>query len=75
MYTPYKMDGVELDHLMFVVKDAKKTFEEFVKKGAPIAMDLMERKTADGDFAMGFVKDPNGIWIGFRSRSNNKNVQ
>jgi lactoylglutathione lyase len=75
LYTPYKKDGVELDHLMFVVKDAKKTFEEFVKKGAPIAMDIMERKTAAGDFAMGLVKDPNGIWIGFRSQSNNKNVQ
>jgi lactoylglutathione lyase len=72
LYTPYKMDGVELDHLMFVVDDAKKTFEEFVKRGAPVAMELRERKTDDGDFAMGFVKDPNGIWIGFRSQSNNK---
>ena len=72
LYTPWKVDGVELDHLMFVVEDAKKTFQEFVEKGAPVAMDLMERKTDDGDFAMGFVKDPNGIWIGFRSLSKNK---
>ena len=72
LYTPYKMDGVELDHLMFEVKDAKKTFQELVKKGAPVAWDLMEKKTDDGDFAMGMVKDPNGIWIGFRSQSNNK---
>ena len=72
LYTPWKMDGVELDHLLFVVKDAKKTFQEFVEKGAPVAMDLMERKTDHGDFAMGMVKDPNGIWIGFRSQSNNK---
>jgi lactoylglutathione lyase len=72
LYTPYKMDGVELDHLMFFVEDAKKTFNEFVEKGAPIAMDLVERKTDDGNFAMGFVKDPNGIWIGFRSQSNDK---
>lgn len=72
LYTPWKMDGVELDHLMFVVEDAKKTFQEFVNKGAPIAMDLVERKTDDGEFAMGFVKDPNGIWIGFRSQSKNK---
>jgi lactoylglutathione lyase len=70
LYTPWKMDGVELDHLMFVVEDAKKTFQEFVKRGAPVAMELMERKTDDGEFAMGFVKDPNGIWIGFRSQSN-----
>jgi uncharacterized glyoxalase superfamily protein PhnB len=57
---------------MFVVDDAKKTFEQFVKNGAPVAMELRERKTDNGDFAMGFVKDPNGIWIGFRSQSSNK---
>ena len=72
LYTPWKMDGVELDHLMFVVDDAKKAFQKMVEKGAPVAMDLVERKNDDGDFAMGFVKDPNGIWIGFRSQSNNK---
>jgi len=69
LYTPWKMDGVELDHLLFLVEDAKKTFQKFVAAGAPVAMDLMERKTDQGDFAMGFVKDPNGIWIGFRSQS------
>ena len=73
LYTPWKMDGVELDHLMFVVEDAKKTFQELVKKGAPVAWDLVERHTPDGDFAMGFVKDPNGIWIGLRSQSGGKN--
>jgi len=75
LYTPWKMDGVELDHLMFVVEDAKKTFNEFVKNGAPVAMDLMERKIDDGDFAMGFVKDPNGIWVGFRSQSGGRGTQ
>ena len=69
LYTPYKLDGVELDHLMFDVKDAKKTFRKLVKKGAPIAMDIMERKTTDGNFAMGMIKDPNGIWIGLRSQT------
>lgn len=69
LYTPYKFDGVELDHLSFEVDDAKKTFDELVKKGAPIAWDLVERKTDDGIFKMGFVKDPNGIWIGLRSQS------
>ena len=43
--------------------------DEFVKKGAPVAFDLMERDTKNGHFAMGMVKDPNGIWIGFRSMS------
>jgi lactoylglutathione lyase len=69
LYTPYKLDGVELDHLMFVVKDAKKTFQKLVKKGSPIAMDIMERKIPDGSMAMGMIKDPNGIWIGLRSSS------
>jgi lactoylglutathione lyase len=69
LYTPYKMDGVELDHLMFMVDDVKKIFDELVEKGAPIAMNLVERDTDKGHFAMGMIKDPNGIWIGFRSQS------
>ena len=72
LYTPWKEDGVELDHLSFEVDDAKKKFNEMVAKGSPVAMDLRERDTDDGHFAMGFVKDPNGIWIGFRSQSKNK---
>lgn len=50
LYTPWKEDGVELDHLSFEVDDAKKTFDELVKNGAPVAWDLMERKTDDGIF-------------------------
>jgi lactoylglutathione lyase len=69
LYTPYKMDGVELDHLLFKVDDAKKIFNELVGRGAPIASDLIERETDDGVMAMGMIKDPNGIWIGFRSQS------
>ena len=68
LYTPYVFDGVELDHLSFEVEDARKAFDELVKKGAPVAWDLVERKTDDGVFKMGFVKDPNGIWIGLRSQ-------
>ena len=68
-YTPYKLDGTELDHLMFVVDDARKIFDELVARGAPIAMDLHERTTDQGMFAMGMIKDPNGIWIGFRGQS------
>ena len=69
LYTPWKEDGVELDHLSFEVDDAKKTFAELVGKGAPVAWDLVERDTDAGHFAMGFVKDPNGIWIGIRSQT------
>jgi lactoylglutathione lyase len=62
LYEPYKT-GSEMDHLMFEVKDAKKLYNDLVSKGAPVAMKLWEEK----DFAMGFVLDPNGIWIGMKS--------
>jgi catechol 2,3-dioxygenase-like lactoylglutathione lyase family enzyme len=61
-YTPYK-SGAELDHLMFEVDDAKRLYNKLVAGGAPAATELWE----DQGFAMGFVKDPNGIWIGLRS--------
>jgi catechol 2,3-dioxygenase-like lactoylglutathione lyase family enzyme len=61
-YTPYK-EGSELDHLMFEVNDAKKLYDRLVANCAPVAMKLWEEK----GFALGFVKDPNGIWIGLRS--------
>jgi lactoylglutathione lyase len=61
-YTPYK-SGSELDHLMFEVDDAKKLYEKLVAKGAPAATELWEH----GGMTMGYVKDPNGIWIGLRS--------
>ncbi|MFN7990879.1 MAG: VOC family protein [Candidatus Micrarchaeia archaeon] len=64
-YAPYKMDGVELDHLMFEVDDARKAFAKLVKKGAPVAFDLMEREGR----AFAMVKDPNGIWIGLMSEN------
>lgn len=63
LYSPYKKDGVELDHLMFEVKDFKKVFGKLVKSGAPIAMGPFEGKAR----SMGFVKDPNGIWVGVMS--------
>lgn len=69
MYTPWKQDGVELDHLMFEVKNAKKIYEALVKTGAPIAMELWERESKGRKLTMGFVKDPNGIWVGLRSES------
>ena len=63
-YKPWKNDGVELDHLMFEVDDARKTYEKLRARGAPAATELWEGK----ERAMGFVKDPNGIWIGVSSQ-------
>jgi len=62
-YTPYKENGSGLDHLMFEVDDAKKLYEKLVAKGAPVATELW----GHGGMTMGYVKDPNGIWIGLRS--------
>jgi predicted enzyme related to lactoylglutathione lyase len=61
-YEAYKT-GSEMDHLMFELDDAEKLYNKLVAKGAPIAMELWEE---DG-FSLGFVKDPNGIWIGLMS--------
>jgi len=62
LYEPYKT-GSEMDHLMFEVDDAKKAYGMLVAKGASVATKLWEEK----GFAMGFVKDPNGIWVGLKS--------
>jgi len=59
LYKPYEK-GDEMDHLTFKVKDAKKEFDKFVKKGAPIAMPIWEGEQV----TMGYIKDPDGIWIG-----------
>jgi lactoylglutathione lyase len=66
-YKPYK-SGDELDHLMFEVEDAKTLYEKLVKKGAPVAMELWE----ENGFAMGWIKDPDGIWVGLRSERKKK---
>jgi catechol 2,3-dioxygenase-like lactoylglutathione lyase family enzyme len=67
-YSPYKTNGVELDHLMFQVKDAKKAYQRLVKKGASKATPLWEGK----ERTMGLVKDPNGIWVGVMSENKKK---
>ncbi len=67
-YSPYKMNGVELDHLLFEVKDAKKAYSRLRKGGAPKATDLWEGK----ERTMGLVKDPNGIWVGVMSQIKGK---
>ncbi len=71
IYTPWKQDGVELDHLMFAVKDAKKSYAALVKSGAPVAFKLWEHEFPERKpkMVMGFVKDPNGIWVGVRSEA------
>ncbi len=62
LYKKYEK-GDEMDHLLFGVPDAEKAFKRLVAKGAPVAMELFRGK----GIKMGFVKDPDGIWVGVRS--------
>ena len=56
-YAPYRR-GEEMDHLAFVVRDVRKPFKEFVRRGASVAV---EPAHAEGTEV--YLKDPDGIWI------------
>jgi catechol 2,3-dioxygenase-like lactoylglutathione lyase family enzyme len=56
-YSEYA-SGEEMDHLAFVVKDARKAHKELISKGAPSAVSPKESKGTEI-----YVKDPDGIWI------------
>lgn len=51
--------GDELDHLGFLVKDAKRELKRLKKLGVVIAQKPYESK----NHIVFFAKDPNGIWI------------
>jgi len=53
-YTP----GAEMDHLAFVVKDARKAYKDLISKGATSAVSPKESEGTQM-----YVKDPDGIWI------------
>ncbi len=57
-HRPYK-NGEELDHLAFWVDDVEKRFREVVEKGAEVAVEPFR----DDKYLIGFVKDPDGVWI------------
>ncbi len=64
LYKPYEK-GDEMDHLTFRVKNAKTLYQKLVKKGYKIAMPLWQGETV----TMGYIKDPDGIWIGLISEN------
>lgn len=51
--------GDGLDHLAFEVTDVPGTMKRLIEEGAKPARDAETRPR----FVVGFVKDPNGIWI------------
>lgn len=61
--TPYTV-GEGLDHLGFDVKDAKATMERLVAFGAKVAV---EPWLEEGRYWIGFVEDPDGIWLEIQS--------
>ncbi len=67
LYKPYEK-GDEMDHLMFKVNNAEKEYRRLTRRGAPVAMKLFKNDR----IAMGFVKDPDGIWVGLMSMPKRK---
>jgi lactoylglutathione lyase len=61
--TPYSA-GEGLDHLGFDVKDAKGTIERLVAFGAKL---VVEPWLEEGRYWIGFVEDPDGIWLEIQS--------
>lgn len=55
------IDGDQLDHLAFAVKDVPMTVEELRTNGVKIAKEPYSLKGSTKKIA--FIKDPNGIWI------------
>ena len=55
--------GEGIDHLGFIVDDVRKTYSELISKGAEPASPPWKEVDNDDQSWIGFVKDPNGIWI------------
>jgi lactoylglutathione lyase len=57
--SPYTV-GEGLDHLGLVVPDARALIEHLRAMGAPVAVEPWNEQ---GRYWIGFVQDPDGIWI------------
>ena len=61
--TPYTV-GEGLDHLGFEVEDARTTYRQLLNLGASPAI---EPWLEDGRYWIGYVRDPDGLWIEVQS--------
>ncbi len=61
-YTEFVL-GEGIDHLGFIVDDVRKTYAELISKGAVPAVAPWQEIKGDDKSWIGFVKDPDGIWI------------
>ena len=55
--------GEGIDHLGFIVDDVRKAYAEMISKGAMPAAPPWKEVEVDDKSWIGFVKDPDGIWI------------
>lgn len=63
-YRPYTR-GEELDHIAFWCPDVRAEFRRLVRAGARIAVAPWE----EAGYVIGYVKDPDGIWIELLGRA------
>lgn len=52
-------EGSELDHLAFWCEDVRRSYEKVLAGGATSAVGPWD----EGDCALAFVRDPDGVWI------------
>ena len=52
-------EGSELDHLAYECEDVERDVQRLLKAGATLARPVEVRPK----YIVGFVKDPNGIWL------------
>ena len=62
LYAPYK-EGAEMDHLCSRSMTRRRRTRSSSRRTPRSGPSSRE----DDGFAMGFVKDPNGIWVGIKS--------
>jgi lactoylglutathione lyase len=53
------VDGDQLDHIAFGVKDLRKTVDDMRAKG----VDIAKEPYSLGSSQIAFIRDPNGIWL------------
>jgi lactoylglutathione lyase len=61
------VEGDQLDHIAFIVPDAKAAVNDLRMKGVEIAKEPYSLKGSKS--VITFIKDPNGIWLELIQRS------
>jgi len=67
-YATEYVPGAELDHLGVEVDDADASIERLVALGAEVAIPAWTEAGPTSRYRIGFVRDPDGIWIEVESR-------